>query len=497
MTDLAAEDVLRSSPFFACIETGDLDTLAAGARYADYAPGQRVFGEGDPAMRIYILIEGSVRLSVSGSTVDAVVLRPEPLMTIRHPGYPIGWSALVEPYAFRATATALEPTRLLTLDRELLDERIRERPMVGAALMRAVIGVVGDRLRAVRMRLVARRYDDSVLAIRSLVDDSGAELHVASPLHKVPHHLEHRLTLEDAFHVIDLMQVDGDDVERPLAEMCAELLQDVRRELWLYQKLQAIYDAIADAPPSMTPREVRARSMHEFRELFEGTSHRIFGRELLPDHSGHIFVMNHLINHPDNLLPNGFILTLDTHFVASMILLPHYGAAPIRIIRKARPHEHGHQRFYDRLGYIYVYSAHVDPEAEDQPVPEEARQAFVETAAAHLRNRTNVVICPEGTSASTEDSPLRFRRGAFQLAAALDPEPLIVPIAVANFDKKLMHTTTCAVVHEPFRLSEAVSDPADDDALLGFLNDDLQPRFRRWVREAAELAASPTGSRAG
>jgi hypothetical protein len=188
--------------------------------------------------------------------------------------------------------------------------------------MRAVIGVVGDRLRAVRMRLVARRYDDSVLAIRSLLDDSGAELHAASPLHKLPHHLEHRLTLDDAFHVIDLMQVDGDDVEQLLAELCAELLQDVRRELWLYQKLQAIYDTIAGAPPTMTADEIRARSMHDFRELFAGTSHRILGREILPDRSGHIFVMNHLINHPDNLLPNGFILTLDTHFVASMILFP-------------------------------------------------------------------------------------------------------------------------------------------------------------------------------
>jgi CRP-like cAMP-binding protein/1-acyl-sn-glycerol-3-phosphate acyltransferase len=490
MTALAAQDALRSSPFFADIEPDDLDALAAGARYADYPSGQRVFGEGDPATRLYILVGGSIRLSVSGPAVDAVVPRPEPLMTIRHAGHPIGWSALVEPYVFRATATALEPTRLLALDRELLDQCIRERPMVGAALMRAVLGVVGDRLRAVRMRLVARRYDDTVLAIRSLLDDSGAQLHAGSPLHKLPHHLEHRLTLDDAFHVIDLMQVDGDDVERPLAEICAELLQDVRRELWLYQKLQAIYDAIASAPPSMPPDEIRARSMHEFRELFAGTSHRIVGRELLPDRPGHIFVMNHLVNHPDNLLPNGFILTLDTHFVASMILYPHYGAAPVRIIRKARPHEHGHQRFYDRLGYIYVYSGHVDPEAE-QSAPEEPRRAFLETAAAHLRNRTNIVICPEGTSASTEDSPLRLRRGAFQLAAAVDPEPLIVPIAVANFDKKLMHTTTCAVVHESFRLSASVSDPADDAALLGFLNDDLQPRFRRWVREAAELAHEP------
>src|SRR4051794_33402816 len=138
MSGLPAHDVLRSSPFFADIEPNDLDTLAVGARHDEYAAGQRVFGEGDPATAIYILVEGSVCLSVSGPTVDAVVSRPEPLMTIRHAGYPVGWSALVEPYTFRATATALEPTRLLALDRELLEERMRERPTLGAALMRAV-----------------------------------------------------------------------------------------------------------------------------------------------------------------------------------------------------------------------------------------------------------------------------------------------------------------------------------------------------------------------
>jgi hypothetical protein len=100
MTDVATQDVLRSSPFFADIEADDLDALAAGARYADYARGQRVFAEGDPATRLSILVEGSIRLSVSGPGVDAVVPRPEPLMTIRHAGYPIGWSALWSPTPF-------------------------------------------------------------------------------------------------------------------------------------------------------------------------------------------------------------------------------------------------------------------------------------------------------------------------------------------------------------------------------------------------------------
>ena len=102
-----------------------------------------------------------------------------------------------------------------------------------------------------------------------------------------------------------------------------------------------------------------------------------------------------------------------------------------------------------------------------------------------------MVICPEGACTTTEASPLRFRPGAFQLAGHVRPEPLLVPIAVANFDKKLTRTTTAAVVHRPFRLSEFVADPADQGALLEFVNHQLGPRFRAWVREAAELAGPP------
>jgi hypothetical protein len=59
---------------------------------------------------------------------------------------------------------------------------------------------------------------------------------------------------------------------------------------------------------------------------------------------------------------------------------------------------------------------------------------------------------------------------------------------VANFDKKLTATTTAAVVHEPFRLSDLVADPDDDRALLDFINGKVEPWFHDWVREAAALA---------
>jgi hypothetical protein len=59
---------------------------------------------------------------------------------------------------------------------------------------------------------------------------------------------------------------------------------------------------------------------------------------------------------------------------------------------------------------------------------------------------------------------------------------------VANFDKRLSETTTVAVVHPPFRVSEQVADPTDRAQLLAFLNDRLHPQYTRWVREAVALA---------
>ena len=199
--------------------------------------------------------------------------------------------------------------------------------------------------------------------------------------------------------------------------------------------------------------------------------------------------VNHLSNHLDNLLPNDFILTLDTHFVASMILLKKYGRAPVRVVRKSDPGEYRHQKFYDRLGYIYVYSGYVDPADDPHVSPEYRRRLFLDAAREHLRNGRNVVVCPEGTSTETENSPLPFKTGAFHLAANVRPEPLIVPIAVANFDKTLTRTRTAAVVHEPIKLSEHLGESIDGRVLREFVDGYVYECFRDYVRGAVRLAA--------
>ena len=99
------------------------------------------------------------------------------------------------------------------------------------------------------------------------------------------------------------------------------------------------------------------------------------------------------------------------------------------------------------------------------------------------------MICPEGASTVTERSPLPFKAGAFRLAAFVDPEPLIVPVVVAHFDRKITQTTVIAHVHKPFLLSDHIPKPMQDETLYAFIAD-LGERMRGWVREARERTSS-------
>jgi CRP-like cAMP-binding protein len=471
--------VLETSLFFEAFAPEDLRWFRATATPVAVGAGDVVLREGDSADAFYVLVDGTVEVSSASGGRDA------PLRTLAARGQPVGWAAaMVEPCIHAVTAAARTRTTLLRWDRAALEARADRRPEFGVVLQRQVLGVLSARLRAARLRLVARRYDAQVVAIQALIEQHGEVLSVSSPVHKLPHHLQSRLTLADAFAVLDALHSSEDRTERFLADVITDILEDVRRELRAYTRLQGIYELVAGAPPEVDPAALREQSCRRFIELFSDTDHVIRGVENLPADGGHIVVMNHLVNHIDNSLPNRFTLTLDSHFVSAMLLYRRYGQAPVRVIRASGPREYGHRRYYDRLGYIYVSSRVPGEESGRAIDPRE----FEAQAAATLAAWDNLVICPEGTSVPTEQSPGRFRAGAFQLAAGLAPEPLVVPVVVANFDKRLSETTTVAVVHPPFRMSEQVADPTDRGQLLAFLNDRLHPQYQRWVREAVALA---------
>lgn len=488
-------DLLRTSPFFEPLAPAYLEKLVRASTVRHFSRNEVMIRENAQADWLYLIRDGEVRLSFEHPGSGAT-RQPEPgddieLLGIVEPGRVLGWSAMVRPYLYRASAQARTDVEVLAFERATLQQMCRADPAFGMALMSRIIWVLGNRVRATRIRIVACRYDREVLAIRALLDQNAEALSVTSPLYKLPAYLENRLTLADAFDVLEMLRAHGTEVERTLAELSLEILGRVRKEFFAFQSLQSIYEHIANSPDDVPEEEVRRRCCMEFIRMFEQTDHVIAGMENLPAKPGHIFVMNHLRNHPDNMLPNDFQLTLDTHFVSSMICFSKYGEAPVRVIRRAYRSEYGHKKYYARLGYIYVYSGHVDEEAGDPAITrEDRRKFFLSEAAGHLRAGRNIIICPEGQVGPTETSPLPFRAGAFRLAAYVEPECLIVPVAVANFDRKLTHTRVAAVIHQPFQLSDYVSRAASDADLFDFIKK-FNEAFRTYVKEAAALARRP------
>lgn len=480
-------DVLLRSPFFEPFALDDLNYLARHARAETYRQDDLLLTEGDPAHVLFLLLSGAVRLSfqaqVAGDGQEPAVAEI-PVRDVADAGYPVGWSVLVAPYRYNASAIALRQTRVLAFDKDVLERRSLASPEFGVRLMERILWMVGRRLRETRIRLVARRYQEEVVAIRALLDQNAERLRTDSPLHKIPYYLEHRLTLSDAFDTLRLMRTSGEERERDLASLCLDILSDLRTEMEVFRRLQGIYELVSHAPAGLTPEQVNDLTGKHFSELFARTRYRIEGAGNLPSGSGHIFIMNHVCGHREYILPNGFLLLFDTNFVSTMIVRERYGAAPIRVVRESFSNEFGHKSFYDHGNYILVRGDRAAEPAERS----RQRQDFYDRAGAALRSGNNIILCPEGTCGRTEQSPKPFKTGAFQLAAQTRPEPLIVPIAVANFDKKLSRATLVAVVHEPFRVSDRISLPADEPAFRA-LAGSLRDQYRSWVQEAMLLSA--------
>ncbi len=469
------------------LEDEDLDVLAEHASWVELAAGDRVHAAGDEGTAVWFLVDGDVVLgnvppgsATDGEAIDGVVRR-----LVATPGYPVGWDGLMRPHHHRWDAVAATPMQMLRVARTVVDERSRADEGFAARFGRLVLWLAGEQVRRQHTRMITGRYDDEVGAVAGLIADRAGDLRVTSALHRIPAYLRSRPTVADAFRALEVVR-DGDSaVEAEIAREALDMLAGVRRELQVYLGLQRVYEAVASAPDGSDPVHVRGLSCRALIDLFDQTDHRIVGVDRLPARPGSIVLCNHLRSHPDNRLPNGFSLILDTHFVSSMILYRSYGCAPVRVVRDSHWHEAAHDRYYARLGYVMV------PSLEEAPPPPAVRLArrerFATEAAAVLKGGVDLVICPEGRTGPTAGSPRQLRIGAFMLAGALDPEPPIVPVAVANFDQRLSRAVLGAVVAEPFRMSEVVDDPSNRDQVTAFVNDDLTPRYRRWVEEAAAL----------
>jgi len=142
----AVVDGLRGHPFLEGFDPAYVEALADVAVPARYAGNHVILQQGEEPTQLYLITSGRVALEISGRT------QPFRVDTLGA-GEEFGWSwALGNPGVYQVRT--LEPVEALVLSAVELTARCEADSAFGYALMRRLLGVVAERLRATRLTVI-------------------------------------------------------------------------------------------------------------------------------------------------------------------------------------------------------------------------------------------------------------------------------------------------------------------------------------------------------
>ena len=250
----------------------------------------------------------------------------------------------------------------------------------------------------------------------------------------------------------------------------------------LCDQLKKLYTTILKAPSDYSVLEIRKLCSTEFAKIFSNVKFILKGTENLPTESSSIFIYNHLNNHVNYSVFDDFQITLDSHFISSIILKKYYGSPGTRVVRCSLQDEVNHFNYYDKFDYVRVFAQNFIPPNINYSQIKTFNKSFYTKSINELKKGNGIVVSPEGFSRKTEESPGDFKIGVFKLATKLKPQPKIVPIIMANFDKLLSETTYKCEIMKPFKMSDHGINDENDPKLVDFVKD-YNEQYKNWVKD--------------
>ena len=128
------ETTLARIPFFAGLDTADLERVAAGTRTRRFRRGEVIFHAGDPGDALFIILAGEVKIALPSDEGD------EAILATLHEGDVFGELAVLDGAPRSATATALVATETVILPRDRFRELIATVPAARDALLASLAG---------------------------------------------------------------------------------------------------------------------------------------------------------------------------------------------------------------------------------------------------------------------------------------------------------------------------------------------------------------------
>lgn len=178
-------EVLKRSPLFQQLDTGDLEILLSHMRRESYPPERMLFDQGDPGDTMYLIVEGKIRIFIrdqDGREIEIAEYGADDIF---------GELSTLDEKIRSAAAQALGPLEVLLLQRQELIGAIEQRPQIGLAMMRSL----ARRIRATTTKVEERKRSPLRSAdlgdafrgpaqpeIAELIDRINAEPGAASPV---------------------------------------------------------------------------------------------------------------------------------------------------------------------------------------------------------------------------------------------------------------------------------------------------------------------------
>ncbi len=132
--------IIQVSPFFQEIPPRVLEKMTRLFKERSFPPGSIILKENSRARRLFILLQGTVVLSIRRREGELI------MEVVKKKGSLFGWSALVSPKTYTATAKALEDVRVLIADGMRLEKVFQRYPSSGWRFLRRLSSIISTRL---------------------------------------------------------------------------------------------------------------------------------------------------------------------------------------------------------------------------------------------------------------------------------------------------------------------------------------------------------------
>ena len=147
---MISKETLTGFSLFKDVSPEVLEKIAAVSQEHLFNQGQIIFREGEKADKLHFLVTGSVALRVN------IMSKPDSITVsfVSKPNECFGWSGLVSPHYYTATASCEEACKIMTVSGAQLLIVVESNPESGLIVMHRIANLVSERLRNSRQALI-------------------------------------------------------------------------------------------------------------------------------------------------------------------------------------------------------------------------------------------------------------------------------------------------------------------------------------------------------